>query len=65
MPGGQGPSAGSQRFGPGISPADRARALEAGWEVAMRFAQDAPVAGLIQWVEGRNAGGVFAEAVAL
>jgi hypothetical protein len=42
-----------------------ARALEAGWEVAMRFAQDAPVAGLIQWVEGRNAGGVFAEAVAL
>jgi hypothetical protein len=42
-----------------------ARALEAGWEVAIRFARDAPVAGLIQWVEGRNAGGVFSEAVAL
>ncbi|HET7605503.1 MAG TPA: PilZ domain-containing protein [Sphingomicrobium sp.] len=42
-----------------------ARALEAGWEVAIRFARDAPVAGLIQWVEGRDAGGVFSEAVAL
>ena len=42
-----------------------ARALEAGWEVAICFARDAPVDGMIQWVEGRNAGGVFAEAVAL
>ena len=42
-----------------------ARALETGWNVAMRFARDAPVDGVIQWVEGRNAGGVFAEAVAL
>ncbi|WP_155264179.1 PilZ domain-containing protein [Sphingomonas segetis] len=42
-----------------------ARALEAGAEVAIRFARDAPIAGLIQWVDGRNAGGVFAEAVAL
>jgi hypothetical protein len=42
-----------------------ARALEAGWNVAIRFARDAPVDGVIQWVERRNAGGVFAEAVAL
>ena len=42
-----------------------ARALETGWEVAIRFAKDAPVKGIIQWVEGRSAGGVFAEAIAL
>lgn len=42
-----------------------ARALQAGWKVAIRFAKDAPIDGVIQWVEGRNAGGVFAEAVAL
>ena len=41
------------------------RALEAGWQVGIRFAKDAPIGGLIQWVEGGNAGGVFVEAVAL
>ena len=42
-----------------------ARALEAGWKVAMRFAKDSPIDGIIQWVDGRNAGGVFVEAIAL
>ena len=42
-----------------------ARALEAGWKVSMRFARDAPVDGLIQWVEGKDAGGVFVESVTL
>lgn len=42
-----------------------ARPLEAGWKVSMRFAKDAPVDGLIQWVEGKNAGGVFVESAAL
>ena len=42
-----------------------ARALESGWKVSMRFVKDAPVDGVIQWVEGRNAGGVFVESAAL
>ena len=42
-----------------------ARTLEAGWKVSMRFAKDPPVDGVIQWVEGRNAGGVFVESAAL
>jgi hypothetical protein len=42
-----------------------ARALEAGWKVSMRFARDAPVDGVIEWVEGRDAGGIFVESAAL
>lgn len=39
--------------------------LEPGWKVSMRFAKDAPLDAVIQWVEGAHAGGVFAEAAAL
>ena len=42
-----------------------ARALEVGAEVALRFAKDAPVKAVIQWVAGEEAGGVFVEAIAL
>ncbi|HYX46574.1 MAG TPA: PilZ domain-containing protein [Sphingomicrobium sp.] len=42
-----------------------ARALEVGTEVALRFAKDAPVEAVIQWVSGKEAGGVFVEPVAL
>jgi hypothetical protein len=42
-----------------------ARALEVGAEVALRFAKDAPVKAIIQWVSGKEAGGVFVESVAL
>jgi PilZ domain-containing protein len=42
-----------------------ARALEAGSQVAILFAKDSPIDGIIQWVDGRNAGGVFVEAAAL
>ena len=42
-----------------------ARVLEVGAEVALRFAKDAPVKAVIQWVAGKEAGGVFVEFVAL
>ena len=42
-----------------------ARALETGGEVTLRFAKEAPVKGIIQWVAGKEAGGVFADPVAL
>jgi hypothetical protein len=42
-----------------------ARTLEVGWKVSMRVAKDAPVDGVIQWVDGRNAGGIFVESAAL
>ena len=42
-----------------------ARALEVGAEVALRFAKDAPVKAVIQWVSGKEAGGVFVESIAL
>lgn len=42
-----------------------ARVLETGAEVTLRFAKEAPVNAIIQWVAGKEAGGVFAEAVAL
>jgi hypothetical protein len=42
-----------------------ARALEPGWEVGITFGKDAPVKGIVQWVEGKHAGGAFAEPVAL
>ena len=42
-----------------------ARALEMGAEVALRFAEDAPVKALIQWVAGKEAGGVFVDPVVL
>ena len=42
-----------------------ARALETGAEVTLRFAKEAPVKAIIHWVAGKEAGGVFAEPVAL
>ena len=36
-----------------------------GAEVALRFAEDAPVKALIQWVAGKEAGGVFVDPVVL
>ena len=42
-----------------------ARALEVGAEVALRFAKEAPVKAVIQWVSGKEAGGVFVESIAL
>lgn len=42
-----------------------ARALEVGAEVALRFANETPIKALIQWVSGKEAGGVFLDSVAL
>ena len=42
-----------------------ARALETGSEVTLRFAKETPVNAIIQWVAGKEAGGIFAESVAL
>jgi hypothetical protein len=42
-----------------------ARALEPGTEVALRFAKDAPIMALIQWVSGKEAGGVFLDSITL
>lgn len=42
-----------------------AKALEAGWKVSINFGKDAPVNATVQWVDGRNAGGIFVEAIAL
>jgi hypothetical protein len=39
--------------------------LEEGWEVALRFAKDAPVKGVIRWVAGNDSGGSFNDPVAL
>ena len=40
-------------------------ALEPGWKVALRFAKDSPVSGVIRWVAGNDAGGMFDEPVPL
>jgi hypothetical protein len=42
-----------------------ARALEVGAQVVLRFAKEAPVNAVIQWVSGKEAGGVFVESIAL
>jgi hypothetical protein len=42
-----------------------ARELAVGAQVALRFAKDAPVKGMIQWVTGKEAGGIFLDSVAL
>jgi hypothetical protein len=42
-----------------------ARALEPGWEISLEVPRMAPVRAVIRWVSGEDAGGVFAEAVAL
>lgn len=42
-----------------------ASALEAGWDVALRFAKDAPVKGVIRWAAGNDAGGMFNDPVPL
>jgi len=42
-----------------------ANPLQAGWEVTLRAAKDFPVKALICWACGHDAGGVFAEPVAL
>lgn len=39
--------------------------LQAGWVVTLEAADHGPVKALICWVSGRDAGGVFADAVAL
>jgi hypothetical protein len=39
--------------------------LETGWEVTLRAAQDNPLEAVIIWASGLDAGGVFAEPVAL
>jgi len=39
--------------------------LEAGWEVTLHAYDGGPVKALICWASGHEAGGVFAEAVAL
>lgn len=41
------------------------RALEAGWEISLEVPRTPPVKGVIRWVSGDDAGGVFKEAVAL
>lgn len=40
-------------------------AFQPGWEVSLEVAKFPPVKGVIQWVVGSEAGGAFAEAVAL
>jgi len=40
-------------------------ALQVGWEVTLEAAKNFPVKALICWACGQEAGGVFAEAVAL
>ncbi|MEO8454941.1 MAG: PilZ domain-containing protein [Sphingomicrobium sp.] len=42
-----------------------ANPLQAGWVVTLHAAKDFPVKALICWANGHDAGGVFAEAVAL
>jgi hypothetical protein len=41
------------------------RALEPGWELTLKVGKLAPVKGLVCWAEGRDAGGVFTDPVAL
>lgn len=41
------------------------RALEPGWEVSLEIPRMPPVKGMIRWAAGKDAGGVFVEAVAL
>ena len=41
------------------------RALEPGWEISLEVPRMRPVKGVIRWVAGNDAGGVFKEAVAL
>ena len=41
------------------------RALEPGWELTLRVGKLAPVKGTVCWAEGRDAGGVFTDPVAL
>jgi hypothetical protein len=40
-------------------------AFEPGWEVSLEVSRLPPVKGVIRWAAGRDAGGVFTEAVAL
>lgn len=42
-----------------------ANPLEVGWEVTLQAAKQFPVKALICWASGHEAGGVFAEPVAL
>ena len=42
-----------------------ANPLQPGWIVTLQAAKDFPVKALICWASGHDAGGVFAEAVAL
>jgi hypothetical protein len=39
--------------------------LEPGWEILLEVPRTPPIKGVIRWVSGEDAGGVFAEAVAL
>ena len=39
--------------------------LEPGWEISLELPKVPPVRGVIRWVAGNDAGGIFAEAVAL
>lgn len=39
--------------------------LEPGWEVSLELPRMPPVKGVIRWVAGNDAGGVFTEAMAL
>ena len=41
------------------------RALEPGWEISLEIPRMPPVKGMVRWVSGQEAGGVFVEAVAL
>ena len=42
-----------------------ARALEPGWEISLELPKVPPVKGVIRWVAGNDAGGLFMEAVAI
>ncbi|HVU30401.1 MAG TPA: PilZ domain-containing protein [Sphingomicrobium sp.] len=42
-----------------------ARPLEPGWEVTLQVPRRPSVRGLIRWVSGKDAGGVFLESVTL
>lgn len=41
------------------------RSLEPGWEISLEVPRMPAVKGVIRWVSGENAGGVFKDAVAL
>jgi len=42
-----------------------ARLLQEGWEVSLQVPKRPPVQGMIRWVNGKEAGGVFLESVTL